>query len=79
MPSLAFVSVYDVVLVVHILAVVVAFGQALSHPLLRLARLTQDDPRAEYDALLRQVGLVGVASALLVLVAVFPMVTKPGA
>lgn len=156
MPSPAGVSVYNFGLVIHILAVVVTFGQPLTYPLLlagarrggpgatatlhhvqgmvgarivafggtvvllagpylaltgpyafgdpwigatlailvvvlglssaylaprdrRLARLAQDGPRAEYDTLLRRVGLVGVVSALLVLVAVFLMVTKPGA
>lgn len=156
MPSLAVVSVYTLVLVVHILAVVVAFGLPLTHPLLlaaarrggpgavatmhhlqgtigarivafggtvvllaglslalagpyafgdpwigstlailvvilglssaylaprhrRLARLAQDGPRADYETLLRPVERVGGLSALLVVVALLLMVTKPGA
>lgn len=150
-PAVAF---YDVVLVVHIFAVVVAFGLPLAYPLLlagartggpgalatlhyvqgtvgqrvvsvggtvvllaglylaatgpygfgdvwigttllilvvvlglssaylaprdrRLARLVQDGPRDEYRAVLRQVTVVGGIVAVLVLVAVYLMVTKP--
>lgn len=156
MPSPAAVGIYDIVLVVHILAVATAFGLPLSYPLLmvaarrggpgaiatlhhlqgtvgarivtfggtvvllaglylalsgpyefadpwigatlailvvilglasayqaprerRLARLAQDGPQQEYDAILRQTMIAGTFAALLVVVAIFLMVTKPGA
>ncbi len=87
------VTFYELVLVVHIVAAIVAvllgLGGAYFRPReRRLAELAERDVGAsgggevefsdEYQRLNRQVAMVGVVSYVLIIAAVWVMVTKPG-
>lgn len=76
------VRFYDIVLTVHILAMM---GGVLTPAYRRLAQLAERDanaggtPSADYERERKQTEMFGGLTLLLIVVAIFVMVVKPGA